>query len=121
MRRLLRLAAAVIDRAVSLLRRPVRPGEYVGRDHPAGELRLELRRRGRFRLSLAVWDPIVQGVAGRRELAGRWHAHGDTLELTTPARRVMYRALEDGDLEWYRSSLPTFADGISLQRLRGRR
>lgn len=120
-RRVIRIAADIIGRGVSRLRRRVRPGDYVGLDHPTGELRLALRRGGRFRLSLAIWDPVVQGIAGRRELVGRWRVHGTTLELAAPARRLMYRAVEGGDLEWYKSSLPTFADGISLQRSRRRR
>ena len=87
----------------------------MGIEHPAGELRLELRRGGRFCLTLAVWDPVVGAVAGRRELAGRWRAEGDALELRAPAREIHYRVDASGDLVWQRSSLPTFADGIDLQ------
>ena len=89
--------------------------EFVGLDHPAGELRLELGRGGRFRLTLAIWDPVVGAVAGWRELSGRWRSEGVQLELHTPARQIHYRIDESGTLVWQRSNLPTFADGIALR------
>ena len=114
--RVLRPLAAALDRAAFVLRRWIGPAEYRGIDHPAGELRLELRRDGTFRLRLAVWDPVVGAVAGHRELLGRWSRRDDQLELLARTRRLEYRALAGGELVWQRSSLPTFADGIALRR-----
>ena len=96
----------------------MRPGEFVGVDHPAGELRLSLGGDGRFRLRLAIWDPVVGAVAGTRELAGRWRQTRDGLTLVTPTRRLDYWIDAEGALVWRRSALPTFADGVTLVRRR---
>lgn len=91
-------------------------GEYVGVEHPDGELRLQLDASGSFRMWLAVWDAVVGAVAGNRELAGRWHLTADGMELVAPARRIDYHIDEEqgGALVWRRSSWPTFADGFTL-------
>jgi hypothetical protein len=91
-------------------------GEYVGVEHPDGELRLHLDASGSFRMRLALWDPVVGAVAGNRELAGRWQLTADGMELVSPARRIGYQIDEEqgGALVWRRSSWPTFADGFTL-------
>ena len=96
--------------------RRIRPGEYVGMEHPSGELHLRLDPDGRFSLRLAVWDPVVGELVDGRELTGEWRQRLDGLELRAAGRRVIYSRARDasGGWRWRRSSLPTFADGIAL-------
>lgn len=111
--RILLLVAATLSASVFAGRR-VRPGDYLGLDHPAGELRLTLAADGFFTLRLAIWDAVVGAVAGHREMSGRWRRTSRGVELTSSSRRIDYEVRADGTLAWRRSSLPTFADGISL-------
>ena len=97
----------------------LRPGEFRGVHHPTGELRLTLRRDGRFRLRLSIWDPVAGNVAGQRELTGAWRRRGAALVLRAPMRRLGYRVTVGGRIVWQRSDLPTFADGIELRRAGG--
>jgi hypothetical protein len=96
--------------------RRIQPGEYVGMEHPTGELRLRLEPDGRFSLRLVVWDPVVGEFVGGRELTGEWRQRWAGLELRSAGRRVLYSRARDasGGWRWERSNLPTFADGIGL-------
>jgi len=111
--RILLLVVATLGAPVFAGRR-VRSGDYLGMDHPAGELRLSLAADGFFTLRLAIWDAVVGAVAGHREMTGRWRRTRGGVELTSSSRRIDYALRDDGTLAWRRSSLPTFADGISL-------
>lgn len=88
----------------------------MGIELAARGLRLYLADRHRFRMRLAVWDPIVGTVIVYRELAGSWHRTRDGLELRAPERTLSYEWSRERSrvLIWRRSSLPTFADGFSL-------
>ena len=114
--RTLALVVVALLGVAGLSRRRVRTEEYVGVDHPSGELRLSLAPEGRFRLTLALWDPVVEAPVGRRELEGRWRRAGDTLELRAATRRLTYRRARPPEAGWVwaRSDLPTFADGVAL-------
>jgi hypothetical protein len=109
------ILAGVLLAATSVVARRVGAGEYVGLDHPVGELRLRLESGGRFVLQLAVWDPVVGATVGQRELSGTWRRTWRGLQLRTPARVITYSGSpkREGWI-WERSSLPTFADGIRL-------
>ncbi len=109
------LSVALVATAVAAGRR-ARAGDFVGLDHPAGELRLRLAPDGRFSLILAVWDAVVGDFVGQRELAGEWSARGRALELSASGRRVVYARARWGapGWIWQRSTLPTFADGVAL-------
>lgn len=102
--------------AVLLTGRRVGAGEYVGVDHPAGELRLRLEADGRFSLRLAVWDAVVGEFVGQRELTGEWRQRWSGLELCSGGREVVYSRARGGarGWVWQRSTLPTFADGVAL-------
>jgi hypothetical protein len=90
--------------------------EFRGDRHPAGELTLILGARGDFRLSLAIWDPVVRVEVCEREIVGRWHRGFRRLELRAPTRRIIYRCASSPARGWIwqMSTLPTFADGIAL-------
>jgi hypothetical protein len=109
-------AALALSAAIVIPFRRLRSEEYVGIDHPAGELRLSLGSGGRFVLTLALWDPVVGMVVSRRELAGRWRRAWGVLELHASDRRLTYRGSQRRGVGWVwqRSDLPTFADGIAL-------
>ena len=115
--RLLTLAFGVFLAAVPAAGRRVRAGEYIGTEHPSGELRLELRRSGDFLLRLSVWDPVVRAYVAERELAGRWRCTLRGIVLVAPARIIRYALMPPPQRgwRWERSNLPTFADGISLE------
>lgn len=115
LRNLLFPALALVAAMVLPNRKP-RGEEYIGVNHPSGEMRLSLAPAGEFRLTLAVWDPIAGGVVASRELVGRWRRVRGTLELRSATRRLVYRgAQQDGPRwVWKHSNLPTFADGIPL-------
>jgi len=118
--RTLALVVVALAGAIGLSRRRARSEEYVGVDHPSGELRLSLAPGGCFRLTLAVWDPVVEAPVGHRELEGRWRRGAGVLELHAPTRRLLYRRARppaDGWM-WVRSDLPTFADGVALASAR---
>jgi hypothetical protein len=111
----LAIIAGVLIAARSAAGRRVGAGEYVGLEHPAGELRLRLESGGRFNLRLLVWDPIVGEIVGQRELTGTWRRTWRGLQLKSPARVITYSGSPEREgWIWERSSLPTFADGISL-------
>ena len=108
--------ALALIAAMMLPNRKQRAEEYVGVNHPGGEMRLLLAPAGEFRLTLSVWDPVVGGVVARRELVGRWRRAWGMLELQSATRKVVYRgAQQEGrGWVWKHSNLPTFADGIPL-------
>ncbi len=111
----LAVIAGVLVAAVSITARRVGAGEYVGVEHPVGELRLRLEPGGAFVLQLAVWDPVVGATVAQRELTGSWRRTWRGLQLKTPARVITYSGSPDREgWIWERSSLPTFADGIRL-------
>jgi hypothetical protein len=116
MLRLLAVATVALLAGVTAAGRRARPGEYVGLDHPSGELRLRLEPDGRFSLRLAVWDSVVGEFVGQRELVGKWRRCWEGLELRAPGRQVVYSRARGsvGGWIWLRSSLPTFADGFAL-------
>jgi hypothetical protein len=109
------LSLALLAAVVGAGRR-TRTGEYVGMDHPSGELRLRLEPDGHFTLKLAVWDAVVGDFVSQRELAGEWRMRWRGLELRAAGRRLVYsraHVLGRGWI-WQRSTLPTFADGVAL-------
>jgi hypothetical protein len=114
--RLLGVAAVALLAALLSVGRRIRVSEYVGMDHPSGELRLRLEPNGKFSLRLAVWDPVVGEFIDGRELSGEWRHRMGGLELNAAGRRVIYARAPDagGGWIWRSSSLPTFADGIAL-------
>src|SRR5690349_23930735 len=116
--RLLTLAVGVLLAALPAAGRRVRAGDYIGTEHPSGELRLELRRSGDFVLRLSVWDPVVRAYVAERELTGRWRCTLRGIVLVAPSRTIRYLLREPPDpgWQWERSNLPTFADGITLVR-----
>ena len=116
--RLLTLAVGVFLAAVPAAGRRVRAGDYIGTEHPSGELRLQLRRSGDFLLRLSVWDPVVRAYVAERELAGRWRCTLRGIVLVAPARTIRYDLVSEPPQgwRWERSNLPTFADGITLER-----
>ena len=104
-----------VSAAFMIPRRRLRIEQYVGDGDPTAEIHLLLARTGEFRLTMAVWDPVVGTVVGQRELVGRWRRGWGQLELRSSTRRVVYRRAAQGAAWiWQRSSLPTFADGIPL-------
>ena len=115
LRNLLVPALALVAAMVLPNRKP-RVEEFVGVNHPSGEMRLSLTPTGEFRLTLSVWDPVVGGVVASRELVGRWRRTWGMLELRSARRRLVYRLAEQsgGSWIWKHSDLPTFADGIPL-------
>lgn len=116
--RIVTLALGVVLAALPAAGRRVRAGEFVGVNHPAGELRLRLEPGGRFLLLLSVWDPVVGAFVANRELAGHWRCTLRGIQLRAPSRTLTYVGSTDagGGWRWERSSLPTFADGIVLVR-----
>ena len=115
---LVSLAVGVLLAVIPAAGRRVRAGDFVGVNHPVGELRLELKPGGAFLLRLSVWDPVVGAFVANRELAGRWRCTVRGIELRAPTRTLWYvRSAERGsDWIWERSTMPTFADGIVLVR-----
>lgn len=119
---LLGLITGALIASLSLAGRRIGAGEYIGLDHPRGELRLHLERGGAFVLRLNVWDSVVGAAVSERELTGTWHRTWRGMQLTTPARVITYSGVPERGEPWIweRSSLPTFADGITLvPRARG--
>ena len=108
--------ALALIAAIVIPGRRLRLEEYVGASHPSGEIRLSLAPAGEFRLTMAVWDPVVGAVVSHREMVGRWRRAWGMLELRSSTRRVVYRSAQrrGAGWIWQRSSLPTFADGIPL-------
>jgi hypothetical protein len=115
---LLGLITGALVAALSLTGRRIGAGEYVGQDHPAGRLLLRLDPGGAFVLRLDVWDSVVGTAVSERELTGTWRRTWRGLQLKAPARVITYSGVpERGEgWVWERSSLPTFADGITLVR-----
>lgn len=116
MLRFLAVLSVALLAAVTAAGRRTRSGEYVGMDHPAGELRLRLEPDGRFSLRLAVWDAVVGDFVSQRELTGEWRMLWRGLELRAAGRQVVYSRsrLPGRGWIWQRSTLPTFADGVAL-------
>lgn len=87
-------------------------------DAAARGLRLYLSDHHRFLIRLAVSDPVVGTIVTHRELAGTWRRTADGLELRAPERTLEYVWSRDRTdmLVWLSSSLPTFADGLTLVR-----
>lgn len=110
------LPTLAIAGAVILSTRKPRAGEYVGVNHPGGEMRLTLAPAGEFRMTLSVWDPVVGTAVTTREIVGRWRRVWGKLELRSQTRKLVYQgAARDGARwVWKQSNLPTFADGIVL-------
>ena len=96
--------------------RKPRGEEFVGVNHPSGEMRLSLAPAGDFRLTLTVWDPVVGSTVASREIVGRWRRVRGMLELRSATRRLVYRVepRQGRAWVWKQSDLPTFADGIAL-------
>ena len=115
---LVSLAIGALLAIVPAAGRRVRAGDFVGVNHPAGELRLQLAPSGHFTLRLAVWDPVVGAFVATRELAGRWRCTLRGVELRAPTRTLRYVPATGGrdGWAWERSTMPTFADGILLVR-----
>ena len=116
--RLLSLAVGALLAIVPAAGRRVRAGDFVGVNHPAGELRLQLKPGGAFMLRLSVWDPVVGAFVANRELVGRWSCTVRGIRLRAPTRTLWYvrSAEQDSAWIWERSTMPTFADGIVLVR-----
>ena len=114
----LALLVLVVGAVVVVVRRRRRFAVYRGVEHPPGALELLLLGDGRFVMTLALWDPVVEAVVGTRALSGRWRREGDTLELRSAKRHIVYYRSGGGEAEWIwrQSDLPTFADGIALVR-----
>lgn len=111
----------LIGAAVPVMRRRRRE-VYDGVDHPQGKLRVMLHGDGRFVMTLALWDPVVEAVVGEKSLRGQWRRTGDVLVLRSAARHIVYHRSGGRDVGWIwqKSDLPTFADGIALVRGRDR-
>src|SRR5687768_8393311 len=114
--RFLAVLSIALFSAVIAAGRRARAGEYVGMDHPAGELHLRLEPGGRFSLRLAVWDAVVGEFVSQRELTGEWLPRWRGLELRAAGRQLVYSRGRFGvrGWIWQRSTLPTFADGVAL-------
>jgi hypothetical protein len=118
MPRLISLAAGALFAIIPAAGRRACAGDFIGVNHPVGELRLELKSGGAFVLRLSVWDPVVEAFVANRELAGRWRCTMRGIELRAPTRTLWYMrsGARGSDWIWERSTLPTFADGFVLVR-----